>query len=373
MQRGDGENSNWWIEVAIIIIVFVIGLTGNIFVLIIVHEKGSRKTLHGIFVISLAIADLIFVCFDSPVCILRKIDITSDAFICRFNLTAVTTGYNAGLFTITSMAIYRCHIVTNPWRSKLKFKGAIIWVSLIWLAAFILGIPLIVFNKPTGNGCEEVWPSLGHRQAYTASLMTVQYILPLFVTASWYIRIWLFLRRRPVMPRSSGLASSTQAPEEENSRESTVILKTVAVIVLLFLVLLLPTQVAWMLYDFRNVSYNELWVTSEMLTRLHSCLNPVVHGVMNKQYRRSYIKFLSHILCCHRSSSIEPAPPHVSLGNHVTNVGHVDTSVCEMPETIQIFTGKVSQQRKVLLSNLIIGTKGGSSSVLASLLPKKSS
>ena len=213
------KNSNSWIALAIIIIVFVIGLIGNIFVLMIVNEKGSRKTLHGIFVISLAIADLVFFCFDSPVCILRKFDITSDAFNCRFNLTAVTTAYNAGLFTVTPMAIYRCHIVTNPWRSKLKCKGAIIWVSLIWLAAFVLVIPLIVVNKPTGNGCEEVWPSLAHRQAYTASLMTVQYILPLFVTASCYIRIWPFLCRRLVMSRSSGLASSTQAPEEENVQQ----------------------------------------------------------------------------------------------------------------------------------------------------------
>jgi len=71
------KNSKWWIELAIIIIVFVIGLIGNIFVLIIVHEKGARKTIHGIFVTSLAVADLILVCFDSPVSILTKFDVTN--------------------------------------------------------------------------------------------------------------------------------------------------------------------------------------------------------------------------------------------------------------------------------------------------------
>ena len=328
------KNSKWWTELVIIVLIFVVGLIGNIFVLIIVNKKGARKTIHGIFVISLAIADLVLVCFDSPVSILRKFDIASEPFNCRFNLIAVTTGYNAGLFTITSMAIHRCHIVTHPWRPKLKRRGAIIWVSLIWLAAFILVIPLIVVNKPTEDGCDEDWPSLGHRQAYTASLMTVQYILPLLITAICYIRIWVFLRRRPVMPRSSGLASSSQVPEEETNRESAVILRTVAVIVLLFLILLLPTQVAWMLYDFRNVSYDELWFTSAMLTRLHSCLNPVVYGVMNKQYRQSYIEFLSRMFCFHhRSLRIEPAQqPQAYLDNHVTNE---DTSTCEMPEGTQ--------------------------------------
>ena len=76
------KNSNWWIELAIIIIVFVIGLIGNIFVLI---EDSSRNICdqpsHCWFG---------FCLFRLIRCILRKFDITSDAFNCRFNLTAVT-------------------------------------------------------------------------------------------------------------------------------------------------------------------------------------------------------------------------------------------------------------------------------------------
>ncbi|KAL9957386.1 hypothetical protein ACROYT_G039017 [Oculina patagonica] len=306
------ENPRWWIELVVEVTIFVIGLVGNIFVLIILHDKNARRTIHGIFVTSLAIADLVLLCFDSPVSILGRFGITSETFNCRVHLTVVTTGYNAGLFTITSMAMHRCHIVTHPWRPKLKRRGAIIWVSLIWLAALILVIPLIVVNKPTGNGCKEVWPTFGHRQAYTASLMTIQYIIPLLVTAICYIRIWFFLKKRPVLPNNSGLASEREAHEvhgEENTRESITILKTVAVIVLLFLILLMPTQVAWMLLDFRNISSNELWFASEILTRLHSCLNPVVYGVMNKQYRRSYVVFLSRMFCCRRSASVELVQP----------------------------------------------------------------
>ena len=226
----------WWIELVIIITVFVIGLVGNIFVLIIVHAKNVRKTVHGIFVTCLAVADLVLLCFDSPVSILSRFNVASEIFNCRIHLIVVTTSYNAGLFTITSMAMHRCHIVTHPWRPKLKRTGAIIWVSLIWLTAFILVIPLIVVYKFTENGWEEAWPSFGHRQAYTASMMTVQYIMPLLVTAICYLRIWLFLKRRPVFPNNSGLTSTTRTPGDENIRESIVILKTISVIVLLFLV-----------------------------------------------------------------------------------------------------------------------------------------
>ena len=308
------ENAGWWIELVVEVAIFVIGLVGNVFVLIIVHEKNARKTIHGIFVTSLAVADLILLCFDSPVSILERFDITSKTFNCRVNLNVVTTGYNAGLFTITSMAMHRCHIVTHPWRPKLKRKGAIIWVSLIWLAAFILVIPLIVVDiKLIENGCEEVWPTFGHRQAYTASLMTIQYIMPLLITAICYIRIWLFLKSRPVLPNNSGLATARETPGEETTRESIVILKTVAVIVLLFLVLLLPTQVAWMLLEFKNISSEDLWFACDILTRLHSCINPVVYGVMNKQFRHRYVIFLSRIFCCKHSSSLELAPSQEAI------------------------------------------------------------
>ena len=316
------KNWKWWILVTIIIIVFVIGLIGNIFVLIIVHKRNTRKTIHGIFVTCLAVADLVLLCFDSPFSILERFEIfdVSVTFNCRVNLSVVASiGYNAGLFTITSMAMHRCHIVTHPWRTKIKRTGAIIWVSLIWLTAFILVIPLIVVNKPTGNGCEEIWPTPGHSQAYTVSLMTIQYVIPLLITAICYLRIWLFLKNRPVLSNSSGLTTARETPGEENTRESILIIKTVAVIVLLFLFFLLPTQVAWMLLDFRNISSDELWFASDILTRLHSCLNPVVYGVMNKQYRRSYVVFLSRMICSSRSSRVERAPPQIPLDHHVVS------------------------------------------------------
>ena len=305
------------------ITILIIGLLGNVFVLIIVQKKQSRKTVHGTFVASLAIADLVLLCLDSPKSILGKFDVTSSTFNCTLSLSSVTTSYNAGLFTITSMAIHRCHVVTRPWKKKLGQKRGVIWVSLIWLTAFIFVIPLIVVNKPVENGCEEDWPSIGYRQTYTALLTTVQYILPLLITVTCYIRIWLFLRRRPVMPRKNKTGKSV-ATEVESHKESTVILRSVAVIVLLFLTCLLPNQIAWVLYDFRHVSYDELWSASDILTRLHSCLNPVVYGVMNKQYRRTYIELLSSMFCCclssnQSSSNLKLMQRQLSLRSHVTS------------------------------------------------------
>ncbi|XP_074639676.1 melatonin receptor type 1A-like [Acropora palmata] len=298
------SGAKWWVEFVFTSVVFLLGLIGNIFVLIIVLQRGTRKTINVIFVTCLACADLVLLS-ESLISILKQFKIIISCSLQAFNLTLITTGYNAGLFTITSMAIHRCCVITHPWEPKLKRRKALIWVSLVWLIAFTLAIPIMILKKPTQDGeCREVWLLKSLSQAYTTTLMSVQFFSPLIITAICYIKIWLFLLRRPVFPQRR-LRTGESTTREETSRESVVILKTVAVIVVLFLVLLLPTQVAWMLFDFKQISFDELWFASTLLTRLHSCVNPIVYGIMNKQYRQSYIEFLSPMmgLCCHHLST----------------------------------------------------------------------
>ncbi|XP_067045024.1 neuropeptide FF receptor 1-like [Acropora muricata] len=299
------SEAKWWVKFVFTSVVSLLGLIGNIFVLIIVLQRGTRKTINVIFVTCLACADLVLVCTNSLTFILEQFKTIIPCSLQAFTVTLVTTGYNAGLFTITSMAIHRCYVITHPWGPKLKRRKTLIWVSLVWLIAFTLAIPIMIVLKPTQSGnCLEVWPLKGLSQAYTTTLMSVQFFCPLIITAICYIKIWLFLQRRPVIPQRRFRAGESTT-REETTRESVVILRTVAVIVVLFLVLLLPLQVAWMLFDFKQISFDELWFVSELLIKLHSCVNPIVYGFMNKQYRQSYIKLLSPMLglCCHHPST----------------------------------------------------------------------
>ena len=292
--------AKWWVEFVFTSVVFLLGLIGNIFVLIIVLQRGTRKTINVIFVTCLACADLVLVS-ESLISILKQFKIIIPCSSQAFTTTLATTGFNAGLFTITSIAIHRCYVITHPWGPKLKRRKALIWVSLVWLIAFTLAIPIIIVKKPAKNGnCREVWPSKSLSQAYTTTLMSVQFFIPLVITTTCYIKIWLFLRRRPVIPQRR-LRTGESTTREETTGESIVILKTVAVIVVLFFVLLLPLQVAWMLFDFKHIFFDELWFAST----LHSCLNPILFGIMNKQYRQSYIKLLSPMLGlrCHHPST----------------------------------------------------------------------
>ena len=79
------------LEIVAIIIVLVIGLVGNIFVLITVHKKNTRKTIYRLFVTCLVVADLVLLCFDWPVSILKRFNLASEIFYCKVHLIVVTT------------------------------------------------------------------------------------------------------------------------------------------------------------------------------------------------------------------------------------------------------------------------------------------
>ena len=352
------SGAKWWVEFVFTSVVFLLGLIGNIFVLIIVLRRRTTKTINVIFVTCLACADLVLLS-ESLISILKQFKIIISCSSQAFNLTLITRGYNARLFTITSMAIHRCYVITHPWEPKLKRRKALIWVSLVWLIAFTITIPIMILKKPIQDGeCREVWLLKSLSQAYTTTLISVQFFCPLIITTTCYIKIWLFLLRRPVIPQRR-LRTGESTTREETTRESIMILKTVAVIAVLFLVLLLPLQVAWILFDFKHIFFDELWFASTLLTRLHSCVNPIVYGIMNKQYRQSYIKLLSSMLglCCHHPSTgsttrqaplqprfqgRSPSLPQETLGttlasreHHVKNTGTNENPVaCQLGKVI---------------------------------------
>ena len=57
---------------------------------------------------------------------------------------------------------------------------------------------MIITRVVSGRGCVEDWPTDGHRRAYTVALMLLEYVLPLVVIATAYVRIAAVLIRSRV-------------------------------------------------------------------------------------------------------------------------------------------------------------------------------
>lgn len=279
-------------------VAFVVGLLGNFLVIVIVAARRERRTANDIFILNLAISDLmyLFVCLPTNVYMMFA-DIQYDLY-CRLIWPLMTVTVNLSIFTLTSMAVFRCHVILNPFKPEMLHRYVFLWILGIWLLGLFLVIPLLLVTKPKlaePQGCTEVWPSHKYRQAYTASLFVLQFLLPLTIIAVAYVRIGLDLVRQ----------ARRQVPNHQANRdrkkENMQVIKTLAAIVILFAICMLPAQLAWLFLDFAPENHElikSLFLFSPSLLYFHSCLNPIAYGTLTRHFRRGYIRFFQYLFCC---------------------------------------------------------------------------
>ncbi|XP_078355400.1 neuropeptide FF receptor 2-like [Oculina patagonica] len=290
----------------IFVLTFVFGSTGNLLVLLVVAKKHTR-TINDTFIVHLAVSDLSFILLCLPVFIYMQVsDFRGSLVYCKIIWPMMTVSFCAGIFTVTLMAVHRCKAILRPFDSTLEKRKLALCFVVIWILSFLVALPLIIIAKVGPSGyCHEDWPTSDHKRAYTAVLAGLQYFVPLIIIAVAYIRIGgeLFFSKR-----RSSFTSQARTAEEARKQENKKIAKILATIVASFAVCMLPTHVAWLLVDFGGKSGQEkaevIFKFSDLLAVFHSCLNPVIYGTVTRQFRQDYVRYLSFIFCCKKTTNL---------------------------------------------------------------------
>lgn len=279
----------------------IVGFIGNTLVIAVISGKTNKRSVYDLFILNLGIADLSFIVFFMPLYIYEHLSsIYKTLFYCRLVQPLLTIFYFLSIFTIGSMAIHRCRLITNPYKRKMRKRGAYLWIAAIWISSFIIVLPLSIVAKAEDGYCVENWPSMDHRKAYTLALFLLQFLLPLLTIAAAYLRIGVYLWRSAA-PQSS-LSAAKKNRAQKRRKENIQVIKTLALIVILFAICLLPGQIAWLMLDFGDKQdehiVDVIFIFSDILDCLHACVNPVVYGLLTEQFRRQYIRYFSYCLSC---------------------------------------------------------------------------
>ena len=199
------------------IIVFLSGSIGNFVIIASVVKYKRMRTVVNIFLVNLAIADLLFVVlsiFDALAFLLDGKWVLGDTF-CRFQGTMIEISYTVSVCTLTVVAAERYMSICYPHKIKRTFRQAFCTCVFVWMFSLIFCSGLFYgytarFNKEGFVTCRNNhWTEKSRISFYIVHSVLV-YLVPLAVMSFSHIFISRALIRQKMRSFSTFSCSSDQ-------------------------------------------------------------------------------------------------------------------------------------------------------------------
>ncbi|XP_071957831.1 bombesin receptor subtype-3-like [Antedon mediterranea] len=287
------------IYVAATVIISIVGLLGNLLVILSVTLNRHMRTSSNYAMLNLAIGDFILMSL-TPILEFRKYlqPFKTSKLQCKFfsSLSIVIQGVT--IFTILSLSLDRYKAVAQPKsRSSLNPVNSLLFkLAVIWIVSIGFSIPL-TYTANVETYCEFSWcQHLPHGSpeaiAYAIVRFVFMYIVPMLLVVLFYIMMAVKLTDQPAtFNSSSGGTSRSQAARKH-------LAATVMIIAVLFAICWLPLNVNNLVKQF-NHDLDHGWIKllpsiSTIFMYMNSCVNPIVlytRSPLFKKYFRRYLLF----------------------------------------------------------------------------------
>ena len=326
-------------------IIFLISLIGNTIVCIVVCRRSGEKTVTNYFIMNLAMSDLLYtLCIPFDVFATVNKAWPHGAIMCRILYPAQTMTITVSGFSLTALSVTRFWAVVKPLRGELSLKQTGLVIAVLWVLATSTVIPYIIFLKYTTSEktCDEDWPSHTQRKIYTASLLVIQYALPLTIIIVCYLMIGTELTKGRTEIRD-------RIRVEENRR----VVKMLVIVTLVFAILTLPSTIMWMWLDFGQADLNfpHFWDVVQVLNILdflNCASNPIIYSFCNESFSHEFRRqFMGCIL---RGSSPSTSTTTAQVVPSSPGNGHDIPLRASLPEhDLETSDSETTRERATLL------------------------
>ncbi|XP_009996503.1 PREDICTED: neuropeptide FF receptor 1 [Chaetura pelagica] len=302
--------------------IFLMCMVGNCLVCFIVVKNRQMRTVTNMFILNLAISDLLVGIFCMPTTLVDNL-ITGwpfDNAMCKMSGLVQGMSVSASVFTLVAIAVERFRCIVHPFRQKLTLRKALVTIAIIWLLALLIMCPAAVtltvtreehhFMLDTYNNsyplysCWEAWPETGMRRIYTTVLFSHIYVGPLALIIVMYARIAFKLFK------SAAPARDQEEPEGRRvSRRKAKVINMLIIVALFFTLSWLPLWTLMLLTDYGQLSQAQLHLLTvyvfpfaHWLAFFNSSANPIIYGYFNENFRRGFQEAFRTPFCsprCH--------------------------------------------------------------------------
>uniref|UniRef100_A0A8D0GYT6 C-X3-C motif chemokine receptor 1 n=1 Tax=Sphenodon punctatus TaxID=8508 RepID=A0A8D0GYT6_SPHPU len=314
-------------------LVFAIGLVGNLLVTSAILKGREKRTITDIFLLNLAISDLLFV-ISLPFWASYAVrGWTLGNLSCKIVSSFYYVGFFGGIFFISLISIDRYMAIVHAAfsiRARTVSHGFLAMLG-VWIVAILVSVPQFVFiqrseGKFTPNYpdmLQDIWEVFCNME-----INIIGFLIPICIMGYCYCRV---IRT---------LLSCT------NRKKTTRAIRLILVVVIVFFLFWTPYHVLIFLetlkhYDFfancstlKFIDYG--MHATEALAFSHCCLNPVIYAFAGEKFRKYlyhlFLKCISFICVCgpcsqYKVSSPTTIPESVLSSNQTQHTSDQDGSI----------------------------------------------
>ena len=247
--------------------------------------------------VSLAIADLLVAVYPYPLVLSA---IFHDGWIagsihCQISGFLMGLSVIGSIFNITGIAINRyCYICHSLHYDRLfSLKNTCCYLGLTWALTVISIVPNFFIGllqyDPRVFSCTFAQTVSSY---YTISVVVVHFLIPLLVVSYCYMRIWVLVIQ--VKHRVKPENKLKVKPSDLRN------FLTMFMVFVLFAVCWAPLNLIGLAVAINpaRVAPNIpewLFITSYFMAYFNSCLNAVIYGLLNRNFRREYMRIVSSV------------------------------------------------------------------------------
>ncbi|CAG7722979.1 unnamed protein product [Allacma fusca] len=282
--------------------IFIIGFIGNMCVVLVVVRTKSMRTVTNLFILNLAIADLLVIIFCIPSTLLSNILIpwVLGWWMCKTVNYIQGVSVCASVYSLVAISLDKFLGIWFPMKKGMAKRRARIIIGLIWVIASVVILPwALVFDLvEVGDSsavtyCVEVWPAEVNGDLYfLLGNLLACYLLPLGGISLCYALIWFRVIQRKVPKETASVANVKKI----HRKTKLGVLKMLMVVILVFLLSWLPLYVIFTRIKFcKNLEeweerlYSIATPLAQWLGSSNSCINPILYTFLNAKFRRAFL------------------------------------------------------------------------------------
>ncbi|XP_037320702.2 neuropeptide Y receptor type 1-like [Pungitius pungitius] len=360
----------------------VLGLVGNIGLICIIARHREKVNVTGIFICNLSFSDILVCVFCLPFTVIYTLmdHWVFGSLLCRLVPFIQCASVTVSVLSLVFIALERHQLIINPSGWKPSISQAYMVVVLIWTLASFTSSPFLAFQlltsepytnvtmpqsplhhqapsqaylnasppqpyhtlknssallnsyhtlfsyapaSPHMEACLEHWPSQQHRLAYTTWLLLFQYCGPLLLVLLCYVRVFVRLRHRKDM---LDRARTAESHSMTHSRRINVML---VALITAFALCWLPLTIFNVVSDWNQEAlpichHNLLFSLCHLLAMSSTCINPIIYGFLNSNFRQEVRELLLHCRC----SPVEEGSERFPM-----STVHMEVSRTSMPQS----------------------------------------